>query len=160
MAYRKSLNKEVLQNVRRILEEHFQSPDDGVVLPVMVANDRVYHRSNIVRSASSSTQGSTTTIYAVPAGQEFLLNNLVLTLGKSAINDVVQCSISATIDGVSRTLAIIDTGTNAAATGIEVLSLPTAIKIDAGTNIVLNVGAGTTVTNVSGIVYGTLRPLI
>jgi hypothetical protein len=116
------------------------------VVPVMEVNPKLLRRANIVRQ-TTITNGTTATIYGTPTDKDFFLTTATLTFIKDVTATTTLISLRATVDGVVQHILTIPSLTLTVHSGEVAISLPSAVKIDKGTNIII--ASATNVGNIS-----------
>lgn len=135
-----SINKDLITNVRRTLEIHHPSPNDGVVTPVLVANDANYNYSNKAFSTGNLTSAGTTTLYTIPANKEFFLRYTEISTSKQTTGDSTGGQLKGYVNGVQVIISSV-VGVVNAATAYSVTSGAMNLRLDPGTAITFVVGA-------------------
>lgn len=123
-------NPSISERYVRIFNPKFDYNADiiaDVIQPVVQINPI----SNIVRSNSSTTTGSTT-VYTTPSDKDFYLTSLQYCYMKDAANDATSIGVNTTIQGVLQNLVFIRTITTTASQDVVNISFPYPIKIDRG----------------------------
>lgn len=127
------------------------------VVPMILVNDPVYYAKESFSETATASNSTSATIFTSDAVKDTYLNSVSLTLIKDATATSLSSTITAVINGATKTLAIIPSFTLTAQTLAISVTFNVPIKIDRSTAV--NVTNSTNVGNVkaSGCVSGFLR---
>lgn len=145
MAEKLSGNKDLIQNIRRLLGIFWVQPDAGMVNTVLVANDYNFNPINIIRTVVAA--GATYTTLA-ETSKRFYLTAIMMTSQGTGVG-ATGSTLTGVIDGVSTTIGRM-TQNGSAGSSTVFCGFPKPIVIDSGTQISI----ATTSTGAECVLYG------
>lgn len=146
------VNSQVVSEIEKALKIDKQVEKIPAAIPVVEVG--IKSVKDIKIGYATATNTTSTTILTTPTDRDFYVVGGFLTGAKDAGATTTNLNVKVTIDGTSTPLLRITTlsGTaNQAAFGS--ISLPHPIKVDRGTNIVLESGTNAANVTLAGAVY-------
>lgn len=154
--YNSNLTRELV-DVGKLQTSKDKIPDQiaDKVVPVIDINPKHSRISNICRVTTGANTTSAT-IYTTPADKDFFIVAAAVTVIKDATSTSPYTQLTCTIDGAAVQILRIGTLTLTAEQRELSISLNVPIKVDRGTNIVVQNGTNVANITASGSVIGYL----
>ena len=123
------------------------------IMPTIELNPKLVKNAFFKSNVSANLNGNAT-IYSVPANQDFYLCSANLTMIKDVTADTVDAILNGTVGGAASSILVVPGITLTAQQQSVNITFPHPLKIDKGTNIIINasrsVGANRIAASISG----------
>ena len=149
-------NSEVIQEIRNATK--IQGGADSVprvlanqIIPVIEVGSKIVKNARAESTQQSNLNGNST-IFTTPTDQDCYITAASLSMAKDVTADTVDCALRCSINGTFRTLLCLAGLTLTAMQDTTSISYPHPIKVDRGTNILINSSRTAGATRISGAV--------